>query len=327
MPDRLTAIPVVDLSHLHIPDLRENVVQTIGRAFEEIGFVYIKTPGVSAMLPPTYSAFSEVFHLPEVVKRKYERAEVGWQRGWAPIGTEEAIFCRIKNIRENLPRKGNQYEWWFIGPEIDPDHHLAKKFFEIYPQNVWPNEVPEFQRVMTALYNKLCGYGPEILSAAGEYIGRPQGHYEEMAKDSPTVMRALYYPAGSKPPLACQHTDINLVTILPPATRSWLFVKPRWARTDDDVWIHAQSSQPDLSLAQVGIQLEHDSAGRYLAADHKVEAPSYPTPEDRFSAALFLHTRSDVTIRPKGPNPVYWVTTAAALLRKTLVDIKILPRY
>lgn len=314
-------IPILDSRK----DSRKDFVQKTGQAFEHVGCSYIRTPDVPALLPPFFDSSRKTFHLPEEKKRKYERPKIGWQRGWAPLGTEEAIFCRIRGQREHRSDTRNNYEWWFIGQDIDPNHPLALEFPEAYPPNVWPEEVPEFKEAMTNLYNALYPYGMDVLSAIGEYLGKPAGYFEGMALTSPTVMRALYYPSGVMPPLACQHTDINFITVLPPSTKSWLYVKPRWARTDDEVWIHVQSPEPDLSLVQVGDMLEHVTAGQFLSADHKVEAPSYPTTEKRFSAALFLHARSNVVFRPEGPRTdTYWQTTAGERLRSRLVEIGVL---
>lgn len=297
---------------------REAFIDTLGRSLHETGFLFVKTDGVNQdYLDKTYDTFGKVFALSEEEKQQYTHPELFYQRGWTPPFQEVGIQCRTSG--PNGAAQPDAKENWFLGPNLDNarlrEFSQADGYREIYAENVWPEEVPEFAEAAMDMRERLVKFGGYVLSAVGEYLEYPEGYFEEMVKDSPTVLRPLHYPVLSEEDRensvwGCDHTDINLVTALPPSRGSGLQVKTR-----EGLWVPGKAPEGH-AIFQVGDMLQYMTNGHLMSAEHKVVAPNGPiTPDERglgrLSAALFIHARSDVMLTSderfvengKEPNP------------------------
>ncbi len=306
----LEQIPVIELSALKNSDTKST--ETVGQAFHDIGFIFVKMPEVSAILPGAFEEFRKVFSLPSEVKKKYEHEELAHQYGWTPPFTEVALACR----RKGMP---DAKENWFMGPEVDPKvDDIAERFSNQYRENIWPDEVPGLRKSMSELYYALYGCGLEVLRAVGRCIGKPDGYFDEMIKNGPTRLRGINYPPITEDQVGkivwgCQHTDINFVTVLPASTRQGL-----WIRRRDGQWIPGNAPE-NCVIAQVGDMLQYLTTREFISAWHEVRAPNHPTAEGRLSGALFIHPRPDVVFDPR--NKRFPAITAEELLAKRLKDI------
>lgn len=285
-------IPTVDLAS---PD-RGELVRTVGEAFRDIGFLFVKYPGINEMLPSIYPEFRKFFNLPDGVKRRTERPEVGHQVGFTPSFTEVGLACRRVGDK---PAQPDAKECFFMRTELPAGHPIKSRFPLSYPDNVWPDEVPDLKPAMTELFFKLYDCGLQVLTLINDYLGFPAGHLPEMVRDSPTSMRAIHYPPLTadqvgKVQWACKHTDINMLTVLPISTRSGL-----WVRRLDGIWIPGAPSENSV-IVQAGDMLQWHTGGAMKSAVHEVRPPSEPIAEGRLSAALFMHPRSDVVLNPNG---------------------------
>lgn len=313
-------IPVVDLATANLSSShRLTFISTVGLAFQDIGFVFVKAPEVASMLPRIYAQFKKTFDLPVEIKRKYAHPEIGYQRGWTPPFSEVAIACR--QLGEGGSPLPDAKENWFIGPDFHPSHPFVKRFPLAYPPvNYFPHEVPEFITAMWDLYLSLFDVGKDILGAVEQYLRKPEGFFREMVKESPTVMRAIHYPPVKQEEIgkivwACKHTDINLVTVLPASTRPGL-----WIRRRDGEWIPGMAPEGCV-IVQVADMLDYLTGGYLTSAAHEVRAPDHPTKEGRYSAALFIHARSDMLFEPGIDG--YPTITAYELLQKRLKEISL----
>jgi len=308
----LTEIPVID------GDARDpQFVSTVGRAFRDIGFVFLRAPEVTAKLPRIYAEFRKCFDLPYWTKAQYAFPDIFYQRGWTPPFTEEAIACRAPNHKK---RNADAKENWFMGPELAADHPLKKQYPQIYPDNIWPSEAPGLAPAMCELYYDLDQCGRTVLTAVESYLSLDSGYFTEVLRDAPSVMRAIHYPPVTPDMVGhvvwgCMHTDINLVTVLPPSTRSGLRIRRR-----DGEWIPG-AAPADCVIVQVADMLDYLTGGELMSAAHEVKAPTEATTEGRISAAHFMHARSDVKLEPKVQGPdaaAYPPITAGELLLKRL---------
>jgi isopenicillin N synthase-like dioxygenase len=295
-------------------------VQTVGQAFRDIGFVFLREPELTAKLPRIYAEFKRTFDLPYWVKAQYARPEIFYQRGWTPPFTEEAIACRAPG---NGKKKADAKENWFMGPVLAAGHPLKKQYPGLYADNIWPEEAPGLNAAMAELYADLDRAGRKILVAVEQFLNFPEGFFEGVLCDAPSVMRAIHYPPVTADMLGnivwgCMHTDINLVTVLPPSTRSGLRIRRR-----DGEWIPG-AAPADCVIVQVADMLDYLTGGELMSAAHEVKAPERPTLEGRISAAHFMHARSDVKLEPKvdGPDAAAYPPIAAGdLLYKRLKAI------
>ena len=76
-------IPAIDLSDFTSNDSirKQNFVQTLGAAFNNIGFVAVKNYGLSNELTANlYQSVEQFFDLPQAVKSNYEIKDLGTTR-------------------------------------------------------------------------------------------------------------------------------------------------------------------------------------------------------------------------------------------------------
>lgn len=306
-------IPTVDLS-----GNKSATIETIGRALEDIGFVFIRMPGNHEVTGPIYTQFRKVFSLPVNIKEKYGHPELFYQRGWTPNFKELGLACRLMGPeKEDRP---DAKECWGMGPELEYGNPMLEFFGDFYPPNIWPDEVPAFHPAMEILYRHLLNCGTSVLAFLEEYLEKPRGFFRTSIADAPHLMRAIHYPPitaeeAAKVQWGCKHTDINFVTVLPVSTRSGL-----WVRCHDGSWVPGKPDE-DCVIVQVGDMLQHHTEGRFRSAVHEVRAPKEGTTEGRLSAAFFIHARPDTVLNPNPKSSRFRPITAGDYLRKRLKAI------
>jgi isopenicillin N synthase-like dioxygenase len=316
--ERLNHIPVVDLADFQSKDrsLRQETTETTVKGLHDIGFLFVKTPQIAEKLPRIYPVFRKLFTLPEDTLLVYERKDIHHQRGYTPSYAEIGIFCQ-KSGEGGAPEPDSKKNW-FIGPEHDDigDKGLINRFPELYAQNIWPEEVPELKEASMELYHDLFAVGKKVLNALEKPLGYEDGFFEDVVKDSPTSLRPLYYPPVEGGVGACDHTDINYVTVLPAPTREGL-----WVKTREGKWIKGMAPE-GCSLVQVGDMLQYTTGGEFHSAIHKVDPAKG---EGRYSTALFGHARSTVDLKPadqwEADPQKYPSLTAGAFLYRRLEEI------
>ncbi len=295
----LEQVPIIDVPVIK-PHQDPVFVKAVGRAFREIGFAAFPTFYLEGLIDRFYEESRKVFELPVSVKEEYARPDIYYQRGWTPNYHELGLACRRRGSGgKPMP---DAKECWFGGPVMDPAHPLVKAWPAFYPQNIWPQEVPGFMPAFTRLYHSLYEIGRNVLRTVGNYLGYPDNFFDGMVKDSPTVMRAIHYPPVKpdevgKIAWACEHTDINLLTVLPAPTRSGL-----WVRRRDLVMIPAYMPAGHV-IVQVADMLDYLTGGHLASVGHEVRPPVEPTSVGRYSAALFIHARSDFRFEPDMSGP------------------------
>lgn len=89
----MTNIPSVDLADFlsEDPKRKQKFIDEIGTAYQEIGFVSLRNHFLSDDLEERlYDQVKQFFELPLDVKHRYERPEIGGQRGYVSFGKEHA---------------------------------------------------------------------------------------------------------------------------------------------------------------------------------------------------------------------------------------------
>lgn len=141
-------VPSVDLRDFisNNPVPKANFVRTLGDAFQNIGFVAVQHHGLSDVLTESlYSSVKQFFALPESIKLKYELEDMGGQRGYTAKGKEHAKGRKVGDLKE----------FYHVGQEISP----ADRSTLGYPQNIFPQEVPEFKTATVEAFRILESAG------------------------------------------------------------------------------------------------------------------------------------------------------------------------
>jgi len=283
----------------------------LGASFEQYGFAVVTDhdldqQGIDAALADAKAFFA----LPENIKHSYVSG-VGGQRGYVPFGRETAKGSAFHDLKE----------FWHVGRDLPPDHPLAAAM----PPNVWPREVPDFQRHQTWLFEALDRLGARILEAIAHYLGLPRHQFRDAVKDGNSILRLLHYPpvtADSLHVRAGAHEDINTITLLLGAQEAGLEIKDR-----DGSWL-AINPPPGAVVCNIGDMLSRAVCGRLPSTTHRVVNPA---PERRgvarYSTPFFLHFAPDHVIAPlpgsdlsKAQPPI----TADEFLKQRLREIKLL---
>ena len=279
-----TKIPSVDLADFLSGDLqrKQKFVKEIGKAYENIGFVSLRNHFLSnELMMQLYNQVKEFFDLPEEVKNKYERPDIGGQRGYNPFGKEHA----------KGRKKGDLKEFWHFGQIPDKD----AKLIEEYPENVEVKELPEFNKVGIEAYRQLEKTGIYVLRALALRIGLDEHYFDHWASDGNSILRPIHYPPITEEPdgavRAGAHGDINLITLLMGASAGGLQVKNR-----DGEWIEARPEKNELVI-NVGDMLERHTNGKLRSTIHRVvNPPREEWDKPRYSIPFFLHPRSEMKL-------------------------------
>jgi isopenicillin N synthase-like dioxygenase len=281
-------IPVVDMQDFYNPEKQEHFFETLYDAMREIGFFAVKNTGVdTAVIKNAYAQAVTFFKKDSDFKSKSYFLELNGQRGFVPGETAKGNCA--KDFKE----------FYHIGREL-PLEELKK--LGIAP-NVWP-EQEGFKDAMSTLYTELEKYVIPLQRAIVEVINRnarekiPSDSLERMTEKGNSLLRALYYPALSEEQInrlyqplfwAAEHTDIDLMTILPFATEKGLQIlyKGQWLNV---------VVPSDAFVVNIGDMLENLTNGFFVSARHRVLAQD-PN-KDRFSMVFFVHPTSDTSLLP-----------------------------
>ncbi len=278
-------IPVVDLQDWVAGGAKQqSFIRTLGEALADTGFFAVKNHGVTeALTQEAYRVSKQFFSLPVATKVGYSDPAVKGQRGYTGFGKEHAKDSKAPDLKE----------FWQVGrPDVPDDHPVHRE----YGANSWPHEIAGFRTALTSLYQKLDDLGAIFLQAAALHIGESINRFRDMAQDSDTIVRVLYYPpVGTDVPAgavrSAAHEDINLITLLSGATSEGLELLRR-----DGTWMAVHTGF-DTIVVDSGDMLQNLTNGYYKSTTHRVVNPGDSRAE-RFSMPCFVHPRREVDLSP-----------------------------
>ena len=277
-------IPSVDLSNFlsDDPERKQQFVNQIGKAYEEIGFVALKGHFLSTdLVENLYTEIKNFFSLPTETKRSYEIEGIGGQRGYVSFGKESA-----KGKKE-----GDLKEFWHFGQYIENDPKLKAE----YPDNVTVKELAEFNKVGKETYKMLEKTGVYVLRALALFLDLDEFYFDKYAKNGNSILRPIHYPPITSEPKnavrAAAHGDINLITLLMGAQGRGLQVQKH-----DGEWLDA-IAEPDELVINVGDMLSRHSNNRLKSTIHRVvNPPKENWGTSRYSIPFFMHPISEMPL-------------------------------
>ncbi|MEO1004606.1 MAG: 2-oxoglutarate and iron-dependent oxygenase domain-containing protein [Cyanobacteria bacterium J06638_38] len=280
-------IPVVDLADFASQEStrREKFVQTLGHAFNNIGFVAVKNHGLSdTITQPLYNAVKDFFALPEATKLTYEIKGIGGQRGYTAKGKEHA---KGRNV-------GDLKEFYHLGQPLAEAELIPLG----YPQNIFPQEVPEFESATVAAYRILETAGMQILRAIALYLKLDEFYFDEQVKLGNSILRPIhYFPLANSEHIpenavrAAAHGDINLITLLMGASAAGLEILRH-----DGKWIPV-TALPNQIVVNVGDMLSRLTNNKLKSTIHRVvNPPAALNHTSRYSIPFFLHPISTMDL-------------------------------
>jgi isopenicillin N synthase-like dioxygenase len=260
---------------------RSRFVDQFFNGLKDYGFIVLKDhPIPDALLNKAYNLVQELFALSTTEKMQYAIADKGFQRGYTPFGKEHAKDSPVMDLKE----------FWHVGRDLAPGHRYAGN----YPANIWPKEIPEFQKVLTQIFKSLDETGKVMLEALTLPLEIPKSYFADRVSDGNSILRLLHYPPipeGSDPRClrAAPHEDINLITILVSATTSGLQLKDR-----DGTWLPIESD-PNSLVVDAGDMLARITNDVIPSTTHQVVNPEGPN-GPRYSMPFFMHPNPDAVL-------------------------------
>lgn len=308
-------IPSVDLRDFLSDDpvRKQNFVNEIGKAYEDIGFVALKGHFLNDQLVgDLYREVRNFFNLPLEVKEQYEIPGIGGQRGYVSFGKEHA-----KGRTE-----GDLKEFWHFGQYVEDNSELETS----YPKNVEVKELPEFNVIGKETYKMLEKTGIYVLRALSLFLNLDEFYFDKYIKNGNSILRPIHYPPILSEPKkavrAAAHGDINLITLLMGAQGKGLQVQ-----NHDGEWIDAIAADDELVI-NVGDMLSRHSNNRLKSTIHQVvNPPKELWHTSRYSIPFFMHPVSDMPLdclenciddnHPK----LYENITAGEFLHQRLIEL------
>lgn len=283
-------IPSLDLADFTsgTPEQKSAFVKKLGEAYQNIGFVAIKNHGLSRDLQDRlYGSIKSFFALNDEIKKKYEKPEIGYQRGYTGKGKEHA---KGRNT-------GDLKEFYHVGQELSyiPDSDPIKSE---YPENLWPEEIQGFQNDAVEAFQTLENAGKSMLQAIALHLDLPEHYFEDKVAFGNSILRQIHYFPIENPDevpadavRAAEHGDINLITLLMGASADGLQVLRK-----DGKWIPI-TALPDQLVVNVGDMLERLTNKKLKSTIHRVVNPPRELMNtSRFSIPFFMHPRSEMDL-------------------------------
>jgi len=280
-------VPSLDLADFTSGDAskRAKFVETLGNAYQNIGFVAIKNHGLTDELTKSlYDTIQSFFSLPDEVKQKYEIEGLSGQRGYIGKGKEHAKGRKTGDLKE----------FYHVGQEVTDGDPIKSE----YPDNVWVDEIPSLEQTGLKAYKILEEAGFKMLSAIAIHLGLPENYFDNKVKNGNSILRPIHYFPIENPEdvpddavRAAEHGDINLITLLMGASADGLQVLRR-----DGKWIPI-TALPDQLVVNVGDMMERLTNKKLKSTIHRVvNPPKDQMKSSRYSIPFFMHPRSEMDL-------------------------------
>ena len=316
----MNKIPSVDLNDFLSDDLQKKslFVDTIGSAFQEIGFCAVRGHFLDDQLVERlYDQIKLFFDLPTDIKKKYEHPEFSGQRGYVSFGKESAKGSKHGDLKE----------YWHFGQYVSENESHKYNYFP----NIKVDELPEFNIVGEEVYKTLEKTAKYVLRALALYLKIDENYFDNYIHNGNSILRPIHYPPITEDPKeavrAAAHGDINLITLLMGAHGKGLQVQ----KTNGD-WIDAVASKDELMI-NIGDMLSRHTNNVLKSTVHRVVNPDRELlKKSRYSIPFFMHPVSemklnvlDSTICDEFPK-AYDDITAGEFLEERLIELGLLKK-
>ena len=316
----MNKIPSVDLNDFLSDDLQKKslFVNTIGSAFQEIGFCAVRGHFLDDQLVERlYDQIKLFFDLPTDIKKKYEHPEFSGQRGYVSFGKESAKGSKHGDLKE----------YWHFGQYVSENESHKYNYFP----NIKVDELSEFNTVGEEVYKTLEKTAKYVLRALALYLKIDEKYFDNYIHNGNSILRPIHYPPIMEDPKeavrAAAHGDINLITLLMGAHGKGLQVQ----KTNGD-WIDAVASKDELMI-NIGDMLSRHTNNVLKSTVHRVVNPDRELlKKSRYSIPFFMHPVSEMklnvlesTICDEFPK-AYDDITAGEFLEERLIELGLLKK-
>lgn len=282
MKDKIATVNYFDFLDVN---KRDAFIQSFGDSFSTMGFAIVENHGVTNELRERlYQVSIDFFNLPDEIKNKYEDRSNAGQRGFISKFRETAKGYTVPDLKE----------FYHVGQVVTDGDPIKDE----YPNNIWPKEIEEFEKVCLEVYQTFEQTGQNLLKAIALYLDLDEDYFTPKIHNGNSILRLLHYfpltdidsiPEGAV--RAAAHGDINLITLLMGVNAEGL-----QAQTLDGEWISVVPDENQIVI-NVGDMLERLTNNRLRSTQHRViNPPKDKLGKPRYSTPFFLHPRSDMSL-------------------------------
>jgi len=272
-----TIIPEISLVSLQ--NQCESDLKILKEALNTHGFFTIVDHDIEdELLDDSYCRAEEFFNLPEEIKMKYARPDIGGARGYTPFGKETALGENVADLKE----------FWHLGPEVD------SSFDSRIRENISVNELSNFNSHFNGLFNSLNDLGIKVLESIALVLDLQKNFFEEKVIKGNSILRLLHYPPVETDEnilRARAHADINLITLLVGAEEGGLEVQNK-----DGQWIPIKPNSKSI-VCNIGDMMQLITDGNLKSTPHQVVEYSANDSKSRYSMPFFLHPSPNVVLK------------------------------
>ena len=275
-------IPVIDIGAMpgDNMDAKLEAAKAAREAAINVGFLYIKNHGISEdVIEAARLATERFYQLPEDVKLQYDVMKSKRHKGYVPVGGLSADPM-IMDMQEG-------YEVGLELPEDDPDHLKGNA---LLGPNVWPKEMPEFQRDVYRYFEEATELGKRMYRLFALALDMPEDFFEPMVTKPCAQLRMLYYPDTDPNEAKVgigAHTDYESVTLL------WQSEQGLQVQNRAGQWIEAPPI-PGTFVINIGDMLMRWTNDLFVSTPHRVLNTSG---RKRYSFALFFAANHDTVVQ------------------------------
>jgi isopenicillin N synthase-like dioxygenase len=293
----MSSVPTIDLSpwFAGTPEGRAAVAAEVDSALQSVGFFLVTGHGVSKdERAAVRTAAREFFALPPEVKRAYAVTVGG--RGWLPPGVEANAYSEGTETPPDLK------ESFAVGADTKTGNAEVDDFW--FPENVWPAQVPELEKAVTAYLAQMRELAETLLAIGEVALQQAPGFFTDKTEHSTHTMNINWYPptsvVGEPQPGQFRigpHTDFGTFTILDREPgKGGLQV---WSPEDD--WEDAPYD-PDAFTINTGDLLARWTGDRWKSNRHRVLPAQAEAPdEDLVSLVYFYEADWDALVESLQP--------------------------
>ena len=279
------SVPVIDLGSLRGNDraAKQRTAAAIGRACEDVGFIYIANHGVpDALVAHAFAEAKRFFALPLAEKMKIPLKASANYRGYFPLKEEKTDVTAMGDLKEGFDLMRE------LGPD-DPDVRAGKP---LHGPNQWPDALPGFRESILDYYAAMEGLAKTLLRGMALSLDLDENWFADKTRKPLAYLRLLHYPPQrgmiDEREIGCgAHSDYGCLTILAQDQVGGLQL-----RNSAGDWIEAPPI-PGAFVINLGDQMARWTNERFQATPHRVINRSG---RERYSIPFFFDPDFDAVI-------------------------------
>jgi isopenicillin N synthase-like dioxygenase len=290
-----TRIPTLDLHEWRSagPEERARTAAELDAALRQTGMFLLAGHDVPAELTARMRAVGHAFmRLRPEQKQRYAVSRP-YDNGWRGLGALQASAV------DGMVSAPDLHEAYHMGPT----HRTGDAKFDwlYYPDNKWPEELPELRAVATEYTAHLNRTALEVLEVLAVTLGIPADYFTSRSQRATWTQNVNWYP-----PLTAvgrleegqmrvgPHADFGTITFLD--RQQGVGGLEAW--NDEDGWFKPPFV-PGTLVVNLGDMMHLWTDGRWRALRHRVLAPPSSDPDEELvSLVFFFEADPDVEVRP-----------------------------